>query len=623
MTRTRTARPRRLPRHLLALLTLCLAAPLAADDRAIGKEAFDKACAACHGEPPAPRALPRDQMAKLPPERIYKAQVAGLMVMNAAALSDLEKRAVAIYLSEIPWGSVPDEKTPETLATCPDPQPMPADALRRPHWSGWGLDLDNSHFQDATNAGLTAADLANLELKWAFGMPGATTQAMQPAVAGGRVFVGGQQGGLYALDSRTGCAYWKFETAGEIRGAVLVDQWQDGTLVLYAGDRKGWYYAVAAETGELLWKDQPDTHPWVLITGSAALHDGTLYVPIASFEELAGGSPSYECCTFRGSVAAYDAATGRKRWHSYIIPDAPKPTRKTTAGVQLWGPSGAAIWSQPTVDPKAGVLYVTTGDGYSAPAAPTTDSVVALELATGTQRWHMQATPDDAFTAACTAANADPVSREGCGPDVDFGASAILRTLPNGRRVLLAGQKSGVLHAFDPDQQGRVLWRKRLSPGGVLGGIEWGFAADATRVYVPISDVWENRTTPGHAGGVYALEIADGAEVWNTPAAAPDCLDRPGCNAGQPAAATLVPGVLFSGSMDGHMRAYDPATGKVIWDVDTKGEFNTVNGVPAHGGSIKGAGVTVVDGWVYFGSGYGLWGMPGNVFLAYGPKAAP
>ncbi|MBK6659990.1 MAG: PQQ-binding-like beta-propeller repeat protein [Proteobacteria bacterium] len=206
-----------------------------------------------------------------------------------------------------------------------------------------------------------------------------------------------------------------------------------------------------------------------------------------------------------------------------------------------------------------------------------------MDLKTGAIRWHKQMTADDAFTAACVAHNADPVARKGCGPDVDFGSSAILRTLPNGKRVLLAGQKWGVMHAVDPDAQGAVLWQKRLSPGGVLGGIEWGYAADDKHVYVPISDVWESRSEPGAAGGIYALNIADGSTVWQTPAQKPDCLSTPGCNAGQPQAAVLIRARSFSGSMDGHMRAYDPATGKVIWDVDTKREFPTVNGVKAKG----------------------------------------
>jgi polyvinyl alcohol dehydrogenase (cytochrome) len=590
------------------------------DDKAIGKTVFDDHCATCHSATPAPRAMSTAEMAKLPPEKIFAALSSGLMAMLAASLSEPERRAVAIYASETPWGTVPSAKTEETLVKCTKSNPLTADALDKPHWSGWGIDLDHTHFQPATKAGLTAANLANLELKWAFGFPGGTTVSTQPAVAGGRIFLGSHEGGIYALDARTGCAHWKFATPAAVRGAILIDKQSDGRFVLYAADRSAQVYALDANSGTLIWQKKVDDHPWAAVTGSIARHASVLYVPVASWEEVAAASPTYECCTFRGSVVALEARTGKQRWKSYLIPDAPTKTVKTVLGTQQWGPSGVGVWSQPTIDPKAGVLYVTTGDSYSAPAAATSDSAVAIDLATGAIRWHFQATPDDAWSLACLAIKPDPVVKGKCGPDFDFGASAILRTLPGGKRILLAGQKSGVLHALDPDARGKVLWQKRLSPGGVLGGIEWGFAADTTHVYVPISDVWESKFTQGTAGGVHAVRISDGKELWNTPAAKPDCLGVAGCSAGQPAAATLIPGVLFSGSMDGHMRAYDPATGKVIWDVDTKRAFETVNKVAARGGAIKGAGVTVAGGWVYFGAGYGLWGMPGNVFLAFGPK---
>lgn len=615
-------------RYSLSLIApiIFLATTGSADDRAIGKDAFERACAGCHSATPVPRAMTPAQMAKLPPEKIFAAQSAGLMLLQAAALNQLEQRAVAQYISEIPWGSVPEQPKDEKLVRCETSTPLAADVLEKPHWSGWGTDLDQTHFQAAAQAGLGSADLENLELKWAFGYPGGTTVGSQPAVVGDRLFVGSNEGGFYALDSKSGCAHWKFDSVGPVRAGLVVAKRKDGGFSVYAGDRAAWVYAIDAQSGEEIWRNRADDHATALITGTPVLHDGTLYVPVASLEELSGGSASYECCTFRGSVVAYDAESGEQRWQSYVIPEAPKKTKKTKIGTQMWAPNGAGIWSSPTIDPKRGVLYVTTGDSYSPPAADTSDSVMALDLVTGAVKWSMQATPDDAFSTACTAGGADPETTENCGPDFDFGASAILRDLPNhengesGKSVLLAGQKSGVLHALDPDANGKVLWQKRLSPGGVLGGIEWGMAADDRHIYVPISDVWENRTTPGHAGGVYALDFSNGQELWNTPAQAPDCGDTPGCNAGQPQAATLIPGVLFSGSMDGHMRAYDPATGKIIWDIDTKRDYETVNGVPARGGSIKGPGVTVVDGWLYFGSGYGLFGLPGNVFLAFGPK---
>jgi polyvinyl alcohol dehydrogenase (cytochrome) len=603
---------------LIAATAMLFAEAGASDDRAIGKEAFERACSACHSETPVPRAMSPAQMAKLLPEKIFKAQTEGLMLIQAAALNQLEQRAVAQFISETPWGSVPDELAEETLVTCESSSPLPADALERPRWVGWGVDLDQSHHQPPAQAGLSGADLGNLELKWAFGYPGGTTVGSQPTVVGGRLYLGSNEGGVYSLDAKTGCAHWKIATEGGVRAGLPIGKRAEGGFALFVADRAGWVHAFDADSGESLWKDRADPHEATVLTATPVLHEGRLYVASASLEELSGGSPSYECCTFRGSVVAYDAESGRRLWQSYVIPKEPAKTKKTKRGTQMWAPNGAGVWSSPTIDPVRGVLYITTGDSYAPPAADTSDSVMALDLETGAIRWSMQATPDDAFSAACLAGGTDPEQTEHCGPDIDFGASAVLRELPSGKRVLLAGQKSGVLHALDPDQNGKVLWR--LSPGGVLGGIEWGLAADREVAYVPISDVWETRLTPGHAGGVFAVRIEDGKELWHTAAETPDCEDTPGCNGGQPQAATLIDGALFSGSMDGHMRAYDPKTGKVIWDVDTKREYKTVNNVAARGNSINGPGVTVVDGWVYFGSGYGLFGMPGNVFLAFGPK---
>ena len=606
---------------LLATIAIFFVSAACADeDREIGKNAFQSTCAGCHSDNPVPRAMSPAQMAELPPEKIFRAQAGGLMTLQASSLNELEQRAVAIYISKKPWGSVAAEKGSENLTMCKDMPAVTADDFNHPHWNGWGLDNDNTHFQTGKNAGLASADLANLELKWAFGFPAATTVTTQPAVLGDRLFLGSPSGAVYSLDKRSGCAHWKFETEAEVRAAITLVADDAGKVTLYAGDRKAWLYALDANTGELQWKDRADDHDWAVITASPVVHENHMYVALSSFEELAGGSPNYECCTFRGNVVKYDLATGKRVWKQSLIPEPLVKTKKLTTGKQLWGPSGVAVWSQPTIDDKAGVLYLTTGDSYSSPASVNSDAVVAMSLATGEIVWSVQTTADDAFTTACVAPSADPVAREGCGPDVDFGSSAILRNLPDGKRILLAGQKSGVMHALDPDNKGEILWQKRLSPGGVLGGIEWGFAADQQHLYVPISDVWETRSAPGHAGGIYKLRFADGAEVWNIPAQQPDCLDRAGCNAGQPAAATLIPGVVFSASMDGHMRAYDSESGEIVWDVDTKAEYETVNGVTANGGSIKGAGATVVDGWVYFGSGYGLWGMPGNVFLAFGPK---
>ena len=586
----------------------------------IGREAFKQTCIACHGSQPVPRALKKEQLAELTPEHIYRVITEGLMAMQSAGLNEIQRRAVAIYLSKKPWGSEPKIPEIERLSLCTTQPPISEDALDRPSWNGWGLDLDNTHFQTDEHARLDANDIKSLELRWAFGFPGATTIGAQPTVTENHLFVGSPTKGLYSLNPRTGCTYWKADLEGPVRAAPILEK-RDGRWVLYVGDRKGFVYQLDAHTGEILWKFLSEDHPDVLITSSPVLHKGRLYLALASLEELSGGNMNYECCTFRGSVQAIDVATGTVDWKTYVIPEEPKPTKKTRRGVQLYAPSGAGIWSSPTIDEKRGVLYVTTGDNYSSPASDTSDSVIAIELDGGKIRWVKQTVAGDAFTSACAnTVDSDPERIEDCGPDLDFGAAAVLRTLPDGKQLLYAGQKNGVMYALDPDNNGEIVWQKKLSPGGILGGIEWGFAADEEHLYVPISDVWENSSNPGAAGGIFAIRIDNGKTLWHTAAPALDsCLDRAGCNAGQPGQATLTKDAVFSGSMDGHIRAYNPQTGEIIWDYDSNRDFETVNGVPASGGSVNGPGVTVVDGWVYVSTGYGLFGMPGNGFLAFGP----
>ncbi len=576
---------------------------------------FTRICAGCHGDPPVARAMTRAAMAALPPEHIFKVISAGRMAPYAMQLGPERQRALAIHISNTAWGSVP-EPAAETLALC---EATDAAADSTVLWSGWSPGLDNARLQPAARAGLSAADLGRLELRWAFGFPGATTVGVQPAALGERLFVGSPAGGVYALDAKRGCAWWKTDTEGPVRATPVIAPDPDGEgFVLYVADRRAWLYAIDAESGELRWKAQQDPHPTAVITATPVLDGGTLYFATASVEKGFSASPEYDCCTFRGSVIAVDAVSGKQKWQTWLVGE-PEKQKTGASGVTRYGPSGVGAWSAATVDRRAGALYVTTGNAYTGPAPETSDAVVALDLETGAIRWTYQAEADDAWTLACVTPGSDPVVTEDCGPDLDFGAAAILRELPGGRRLLLAGQKSGVMHALDPDRNGAVVWKKRLSPGGVLGGIEWGFAADEDVAYVPISDVWENKDTPATAGGLYALRIEDGETLWQTPAPVPDCGATPGCSAGQPQAATLIPGVVFSGSMDGHLRAYDSASGAVLWDVDTRGQHATVNGVTGSGGSLKGAGVTVVDGWVYVASGYGLWGMPGNLLLAYGP----
>ena len=614
-------------RHFMCPAGLVLGATLLGGAHAAtGEPAYDPEvtfqtiCAACHNPQPAPRAMSRTAMTEIPPERIYKALSNGVMSFFALPLTADERVELASHISQLDWADTGTRNLSEALVQCADNANMSDNAWQKPHWSSWGVDLNNTRYQRAESAALKESDLAQLELKWAFGFAGAATVGSQPAVVGNRVFIGSPEHRVYALDAETGCGHWRFDTHGSVRGTPSVVNSAAGPTA-YIGDRAGWVYAIDANNGELRWEHHADLHPATMVTSSTVVHAGRVYVSVASFEENNASAANYACCTFRGSVIALDAASGAVIWKTYMIPQLPLPTGHSPHGTPTYGPSGAGVWSPATIDIKRGLLYVTTGDAYSRPASKNSDAVVALRLESGEIAWSWQGTADDAYTNACLDDDTHPEILAACGPDLDFGSSAILRTRADGTDILLAGQKSGVLHALNPDD-GSLMWQQRLSPGGIIGGIEWGMSAGEENVYVPISDVWENKDLQGAAGGVIAINFSTQEKVWEKPSPVLACLDTPGCVAGQPQAATLIPGLLFSGSMDAHMRVYRSTDGTVVWDYDANRAFETVNGVKARGGSFNGAGVTVVDGRLYFTSGYGIFGIDGNVMLVFGPAAA-
>jgi polyvinyl alcohol dehydrogenase (cytochrome) len=509
------------------------------------------------------------------------------------------------------------------LGKCAESGPLP-DPASLPMWNGWGNDAANTRFQNEKAAGLSAAQVPKLTLKWAFGFPGATSASGQPTVAAGRVYVGNTNSMVYSLDLKTGCTHWSFKADGGVRTAISIGRVAVGgaqrTLAMF-GDIRANTYAVDAQSGELLWKTKVDNHASARVTGAPAFANGRLYVPVSSIEEVAGARPNYQCCTFRGSVVALDAATGKEIWKSYMIPEEPKITGKNSTGTPQWKSAGAAIWTSPTLDTANNTIYVATGNAYTSPAAPTSDAVVALDMKTGAIQWVQQATPNDAFVIGCKP------GVENCpdevGPDHDFGNSPILKMLSGGRRVLVLGQKSGVVFGLAPDEKGKIIWQFRAGKGGPLGGIEWGSAVDDQNIYAAVSDVYvEAKGTfiPGtEPGGLFAIRLATGERVWHTPAPALTCTGGPGCAGAQSAAISVMPGVVFSGSVDGHFRAYSTTDGKIIWDFNTMRPFETVNGVKAEGGSIDAAGPVIAGGLVLTNSGYGQWrGKGGNVLLAFG-----
>jgi len=481
------------------------------------------------------------------------------------------------------------------------------DSSGKPGWNGWGAGLTNARFQDAAGAQLAPEQVSRLKLKWAFGFPAAKAVYGQPTVAGGRVFVGVDTGSVYSIDAATGCSYWSYQASAGVRSAVSIGPGKNpGQFLAYFGDLKGNAYALNAATGEPVWKTQVDAHPGAHITAATQLYQNRLYVPVASEEEALAVEATYQCCTFRGSVVALDAFTGRQVWKTYVIPDAPKPTVKTAKGTQQFGPSGGGVWNAPTLDPARHALYVGTGDAYTAPAPKTTDAILALDMETGKVLWSAQDLAGDAWVVSCIEGRGTPDNcPKDAGPDFDFGASPMLRTMPNGKAILIAAQKSGIIWAHDPDRKGAVVWKTSVASKqpGPQGQVNFGGSSDERNAYFGLD-----------SGGVVALSLANGERQWFT-----DIQPEGDRHPGHDAAVSTIPGVVFSGGWDGVLRALSTGDGKILWTFDMLRDFETVNGVPAHGGSMGSSGPTVAGGMVFAGAGYpGVQnGRNGNVLLAF------
>ncbi len=530
-------------------------------------------------------------------------------------------------------------------------------ALGSVQWNGWGRTLDNARYQP--EPAIRASDVAKLALKWAFGYSNGT-EFGQPTIVDERLFVTSSAGRVYALDAKTGCTYWTYDAAAGSRTAVTIGELARKRVVAlprklkrtlahldvikapsaaFFGDDAGTVYALDAQKGTLLWKTQVDAHPLARIVAAPVLFEDHLYVAVASTEDAAAANSSYSCCTFRGSVASLDIATGKIAWKSYTVLEEPQPTRKNSAGIQEFGPAGAAIFSSPTIDGPRHVLYVATGGSGSGQEQSLTDAVAAFGLADGKLRWVKQLTQPDAA--------AGPVHTGGAG----FSSSPVLRTLASGNQILFAGQKSGAIYGLDPDHGGEILWQTRIGdagagppgagppgtgpPGTALGGtavaaatstaattaagpavasagvaghpggVAWGSAADHRNLYVAISGALAQPANS--SGSLTALDMKTGIARWHRAAPEPACSwGEHNCSHGQGQAVTVMPGSAFSGSMDGHLRAYSTIDGKILWDFDTAKEFPTKNGIKANGGPLDHGGATIVNGSVYVNSGNAL-----------------
>ncbi|MBV9082820.1 MAG: PQQ-binding-like beta-propeller repeat protein [Acidobacteriaceae bacterium] len=490
--------------------------------------------------------------------------------------------------------------------------------IREGDWTGWSIDPRNWRFQP--QPGLTALEISRLKVKWAFSYPGGNYG--QPAIAGGRLFLAGRGGAIYSLDAKTGCLYWRFAHSTPSRTTVSVGPLPPVAASGYAayfGDTSANVYAVDAATGALLWKTQVDSHPRAVLTGSPLLYKSRLYVSVSSYEEGVSSLAGYSCCTFRGSVVALETATGRICWKAFAIEHPPSPNRQNSAGTQMYGPAGAAVWSAPTLDAKRGRLYFATGNSYTDVTENGSDAVVAVNLESGRVIWKRQVTESDNDLSGCASRrkliNCPTIE----GHDYDFGASPILVPLPNGKDIVVAGQKSGAVFGIDPDS-GAVLWRTQVGVGGFLGGVLWGMATDGQRIYVANADVAVSETG---RSGLFALNPATGKDIWYTPSPKVTCAWASGapCFNAQSAAPFAVPGVIFAGTTDGHERAYAASDGHILWDFDTaQRTYRTINGIAEQpGGPIDVTSGSLAGGMLYVISGYRgiLGGRSDNVLLAF------
>ena len=586
-------------------------------------------CSTCHDNP-QDRTPGRDVLARNSPAFILAA-FNGVMAPMTAGLTDSEKQAIALHLGaksssaskdidpHAIWGP-PSASMPLDGPKCKGEVPA-VDLTSSAQWNGWSVDMTNARYQP--RAGLSAADVPRLKVKWAFNYPGSKNG--QATVIGERLFVTSMSGAVYALNAKTGCVYWRHDAAAATRTSVRVVELPATASARYALFFSDWTKSAVtldAQIGKQLWKTVIDDQPGLQMTGSPTYFDGKLFVPISSGNQAFATSDQWECCKFRGALVALEAVTGKILWKTYTASKDPAPYPLNALGKPMCGPSGGSIWSAPTIHSKRGLVYVATSNSYTEVPHEGADAVIAMELDTGVIRWINQVTKGDNYIIGCPRAANCP---KPLGPDFALGNSPILHTLHNGKQLIVVGQKSGAVYAMDPYSTGETVWMRRLSPGSELGGVEFGMAADADNVYVGISDVI---TRKDGKPGLYALRIRDGADVWSAPTPRMPCRwKNTFCHPAVSQAVSAIPGVVFAGSMDGHFRAYSTSDGKVLWEFNTAAApYRTVAAKQAYGGVMDGAGPTIAGGMVYVHSGYAgrstqnandLSGRDGNVLVAF------
>ena len=577
-----------------------------------GESLYTEKCALCHDEPTDPKVPDRRVMAQYYQSRVLDALTQGRMAPFVQGLSEEDIHSVVEYVTK----RTPDPTELDRLFQCENRSVSPEPVV--PHW---GVDEQNTRFQP--NSSINALNVGSLVLKWAFDVPESRTMRGYPAVSSDTIFLPNTTGKLYAIDRESGCVKWQFDAQAEIRTAAHLFE-IDGLPVVSVGLSSKDIAIVNALDGTLVHRQNVAIFQQTMLTGSQRAFGGDLYVPLSAIDVALAMNPMYECCVSHGGVTALSLADWSIRWTARTTEPA-QPTYKNEFGVQMQGPSGAPVWTTPAIDTKRNQLYIGTGENTSTPATHTSDAIIAYDLETGAENWIFQGTKDDAFNMACGRRLDQNCPKED-GPDFDFGASPIIATTSEGVDLVLAGQKSGDVWALNPDS-GELVWNNRISPGSALGGVHWGMTVVGDALIVPIADP---AFISGANPGVFALDIKNGEMLWEHKATRgcelggsrralrsqswPDCPWQYSFSA----APSATNDVVFAGSLDGRVFAFNVEDGEILWTFDTKREYDGVNSTEAHGGAIDNPGIAIAGKQVMVLSGYDLFGqMPGNMLLVF------
>ncbi len=591
-----------------------------------GEQIYAETCAACHDNPEQMRVPGLPSLKAMNPAQIQFSLKSGKMKMQAESLNRIEIGLLMDYLAA---GDGHSGYSVSEIAKCASEEIL----FDEQYLVQWGVEPENSRYYSPARTKITKENVSQLTVAWAFGLPGTSELRSQPVITQDTLFVSTTSGHMFALDRFSGCVKWHRELAKPIRTPLTLGK-IEGEPVLFFADASTTAYAMKAKDGSIIWQQRTGIFPESMSTGGIVQHEDKLIVPLSSFDVAAAMNPQHECCKSHGAVVALDVKTGKRIWLARMMGEA-VATSKSSVGTQLWGPSGAPVWTTPTIDVQNGRIYIGTGENTSAPATDTSDSIIALDLATGKRLWVYQATKQDMFNMAChPLKESGPNCPNPSGPDYDFGGSVTFAVMSDGREVVVGGQKSGAIHAVDA-ATGEQVWTTKVSSGSPLGGTHWGVSVSNGRVFAPSSDPPYPLENYEAKPGLYVLDLDTGEMLWsyqvergcdsNWTSQMTDLEPWPDCSFffGFSAAPSSTDDVVFIGALDGKIRGFDTGTGELLWIVETKREFETVNAVTAHGGAIDNAGIQLAGNMLFVQSGYSMFGqMPGNALVAFRVQSA-